>query len=525
MGNNESSFLFLLYMALFGLSGLRSEVDRLTGIKILWSLGASALWVLLMWGFWRHGPDVLGLNAFLYMVAMAGLFVWSLHHQGVKVRKCLFWLVPWGLTAASFLIYYNPFLKMTSLLVLLVSSAIFCNYSLLAVRRPLHWTPHFLVQLVGRGLSFLFFVWRSIRLHTQFVSLRGVSRNGVLWRVIVGVVILAALALCVVLPLLSSADPAFADSVRSITDWFTELISSSPTHRLLFGALLSIMTLAALLAWNSPSEVQEREEKPVDSIVMGIVLGGLLAFYLLFLGIQLQKLWVGRLPFEFDEVIYLVKSGFWQLLFLSVLNVVIYVLTYRRTVPAVQKILAVFTVASLLLLCSAAWRMGLYVTYYGFSYEKFFAVYTVIYCAILFVWLVSRLFVSRRSDVIKFMAVLFVWMYALLALLPVEQFVLRTNVSLSQLPDSHVRLSELTMLSPDVLGLVREYRAAGKLEDVNMERFFLSSPTNDSALFEHDMSYAAENWGRWIERQEEVMSSKAWYETNVMDWLTAVGRN
>ena len=191
----------------------------------------------------------------------------------------------------------------------------------------------------------------------------------------------------------------------------------------------------------------------------------------------------------------------------------------------VQKILAVFTVASLLLLCSAAWRMGLYVIYYGFSYEKFFAVYTVIYCAILFVWLVSRLFVNRRSDVIKFMVVLFIWMYALLTLLPVEQFILRTNVALSQLQDSHVRLAELTMLSPDVLDQVREYQKEDKLKEVNMERFFLSSPTNDPTLLERDMNYAAEGWDRWIERQEDVISSKAWYETNVMDWLMVSDRN
>ncbi|HCC22303.1 TPA: hypothetical protein DEP86_02780, partial [Candidatus Uhrbacteria bacterium] len=300
-------------MALFGLAGPRSEVDRLTGIKILWSLGASTLWVLLVWGFWRSGPDALGLNAFLYMAAMASLFVWSLHRQGVEVRSCLFWLIPWGLTALSFLVYYNPFLKMTSLLVLLVSSAIFYNYSLLAVRRSLQWTPSLVIRLTGRGLSFLFFIWKSIRLHGQFVSLRGAGRNSTLWRVIIGVVILVALALFIVLPLLSSADPTFASSVRSITDWFTELISSSPFRRALFGALLSVLTLAALLAWNSPSEMQEGKEKPIDSIVVGIVLGGVLALYLLFLGIQFQKLWVGRLPFEFADAVYFVKSGFWQL--------------------------------------------------------------------------------------------------------------------------------------------------------------------------------------------------------------------
>jgi hypothetical protein len=225
--------------------------------------------------------------------------------------------------------------------------------------------------------------------------------------------------------------------------------------------------------------------------------------------VQLNRLWVGSLPFDFKETENLVKSGFWQLFFLSLINILIYFYTYRKTSPLVQRILTAFTAASLLLLVSAAYRMGLYVAYYGLSYEKFFASYTVIYCAILFIWLIMRLFIKQRSNIVKFLIILFLWMYALVTVFPVEQFILRANVALVRLPESRIRLFELTMLSPDALFLVKEYQQQGLLQE------------KAGYLSREKMSESADkfNWNPWIERQEKRISAKNWYEKNLMNVL------
>ncbi|MFH2062647.1 MAG: DUF4153 domain-containing protein [bacterium] len=502
-----------------------AELNRFARLEVLWSVGVSLLWVLLLWRFWQYGPEVLGLNAAVYLVATAGLFIWSLHRRGIAARNYLYWLIPWGLTALSYAIYDNQFLRMVGLPVLLVWAAVFYNYTAVSAGRSLSWTPRLVVQLVGRGVSAVLAVVRSMQMHWRVLSLQKATRRGSLVRrVVFGVLVTLLLLLFVVLPLLSSADPAFAASVASITDWFSGLLESSPVRRLLFAALLSVLTVAGLLAWNAPAEDWKDEpERPVDSVVFGIVLGGLLAVYLLFLGVQLQKLWVGQLPFEFKDAVYLVKSGFWQLLFLSVLNVAIYVGAYRRTVRGVQWLLSAFTLASLLLLASAGWRMGLYVLHYGFSYEKFFASYTVLYCTILFVWLVSRLFAVARADVLKFMATLFIWMFAVLALLPVEQIILRSNVVMAQLEGSRIRLVELTMLSPDAVNTVRELQTNGKLEktlsdDLPDYRFYELEQSPEEKLEQYHEEQR-EMWRNWIDWQVGSVARKTWYERSLTDWL------
>ena len=234
---------------------------------------------------------------------------------------------------------------------------------------------------------------------------------------------------------------------------------------------------------------------------MGIVLAGVLGIYLLFLWIQLNRLWVGVLPFNFKETEELVKSGFWQLLALSVINILIYFFAYRKTVSFVQKLLSAFTVASLLLLASAGQRMGLYVTYYGFSYEKFFASYTVLYCAIVYIWLIAQLFRSKRSNIVKFLVLLFLWMFAMLTIFPVEQFIFRTNMALRRLKDSRIVLSEMKMLSPDVLVVVKKNKEKGLLDEGGYD------------------------WNEWIDKQEQIVSGKAWYERNMTNMVYAFSSN
>jgi hypothetical protein len=272
-----------------------------------------------------------------------------------------------------------------------------------------------------------------------------------------------------------------------------------------------------LTAWSKKFDYKEKEsaDKNIDPIISGIVIGGILCLYLLFLWIQVSRLWVGVLPFEFKETESLVKSGFWQLLFLSIINILIYFFTYRKTKLLVQKILTAFTITSLLLLVSAGYRMGLYVVYYGFSYEKFFASYTVIFCTILFVWLIIKMFGKQRANILKFLIILFLWMYAIVTIFPVEQFILRTNIAMSNIKESRIRLFEMTMLSPDALSLVKEYQQQGLLKE---NTGYLSREKENKDIEDFD-------WNPWIERQEKIISDKIWYEKNLMNVIHSIKNN
>ena len=496
-----------------------AHLTKQNRIKVLWSLAVSAFWAVFLWGFWDKGVLALGLNAFVFWAALAGLFLWSLRHKGINLAEHLFWIAPIGLIIASYALYDNPFLKLTSLLLLPVLFALFYNFAHVPEPRRIRWDLAFLAIAAARTLSLLNGLRESALTHARLFALPKKGHDK-LARIGLGLAFFAVIALTVVIPMLSYADAEFAARMGGLLAWFREIISTSFVYKTIFALACSIAFLAALMEWSKTFAYanKENENEPLDPIISGIVLAGILGLYLLFLWIQAKRLWVGSLPFEFSAVTLLVKSGFWQLLLLSIINIAIYFLTYRKTIPAVQHILAAFTAASLLLLASAAQRMGLYVTYYGFSYEKFFASYTVIFCAILFVWLISRLFVRRRADIMKFLVVLFLWMYGLLTVLPVEQFILRANVALAGREGSQIRLVELTMLSPDVLALAQRYEAEGLLAERTTARFAreVLLDVKNAQLNES----AAAIWTDWIENRQLKLKQKKWYEKNAMNFLS-----
>ena len=100
-------------------------------------------------------------------------------------------------------------------------------------------------------------------------------------------------------------------------------------------------------------------------------------------------------------------------------------------------------------------------------------------------------------------------MYAVVAVLPVEQFVLRANVALSKIPESKIRLFELTMLSPDVLSLVERYNRQGALKE-NAGYLARENEVKSEESFD---------WNPWIDKQRQRLADKKWYEKNIMNFM------
>ena len=472
-----------------------NQLDKSLALKLIFSAGISLFWVLFLWNFWSRGVYALGVNAFVFGSLVMALFLYSLHQKRKLDKKDLAWIVPIALMVLSFLIYDNPFLKVISIIVVPLAFAFFYNYAYLADRKKIYWGSEFIYEMIRRILSFTGKIGKSATYYLELIIPAKGKNKKVISKIIIGVGLFLVIALTVFIPLLSSADPVFADTMGTIYDWVLDFFEKEITYKIIFFLGFSIFISSALLAWGNSKDssfVKTAEdktagegeiEKQIDPIISGIVLSGILIIYLIFLAVQLNRLFVGSLPFDFKETESMVKSGFWQLFFLSIINIAIYLATYRKTIPAVQKILTAFTFASLFLLFSAGQRMALYAVYYGLSYEKFFASYTVIYCTILFGWLIYRLFTKEKADIIKFVVILFIWMYGIITIFPVESFIFNSNMKLSKMEGSRIALYEMTMLSPDVL--------------LPMEENF--------------------SWEGWTERQRNHILEKQWYEMNILN--------
>lgn len=462
----------------------------------------SLLSVWLLWGFWTKGPYALGFNMTFLMLMLLGTM---LYQQGVHVftkKRHLFWLIPVFLVILQFGIYENPFFKMTALIALPFMTFVYFVESGAKEGQKIKWSFPFMVHLfTDRFFAFLHKAGEAWNHYLSTFLPKNKANNQVMRQVIVGLLIFFVLASFLFIPLLSSADSAFADLMRGALDWVLKWLSPEGFWKFICFGLLSIFSLATLIGWLQPFESKDGDQKPLSSISTGIVLGGVLMLYVLFLGLQVEKLMIGTLPIDFSEAVILVKSGFWELLFLTIINIGFYLIIFKRTSPLVQHLLTVFAFASLLLLFSAAQRMGLYVLNYGFSYEKFYAFYTVLYCVILFILLIGQDLMKKNADVIKMVIFLFIWMYGIVGILPVEKMIFETNVRLAERPMTRIELSEMQMLSMDAFGSYEKYTT-----------FIDQASFNEPQL---DRKIWMRNWQAWINNLGSDWQRKEWYEFTI----------
>jgi hypothetical protein len=468
-------------------------------LSVIFALGLSLFWVAFCWGIWEQAMFAMGANYMLFVLGLAFLF----DYQSVycaPLRLQLKWLIPVILIALSFFLYENPFIKAVNIAVLPPLFA-FYRIAVTTGNEPkVRWSGNKWIEyLIRRFFGALTKIGVAAEMIGRTIVPLKNERSDTVRKVVLGIGILVLVSVAVFIPLLSSADPVFGKLATDLWGQLVDLLSMRYVFRALFFIMLSVALLAMAFSWNMGQDFPiEEKQSTMDDIVSGIVLGGILLLYMLFMYTQVRSLWVGSLPTAFLETEALVKKGFWQLFILSGINVFLFLVYYRRTKAVVQKILVLFMFASLFLLVSAANRMGMYVWFYGFSYEKFFATYTVLFALILFGYLIRCLFSVERKDIVKFLITGFVWMYAVVAVLPTEQLIFRANAWLSQRHNSRINMLELQMLSADVYGLVRKQHA------------LIPTKTTDDSL-------TKEIWEEWLNDQKSKSADKTWYEWTLQD--------
>lgn len=484
------------------------------------SIILAAYAVLALWNFWSRGVYALGVNHSIFLLGLLFMLVKGLGLNGRDWRDEKSWLAPAFLIALSYALFENPFLKVVSLLAFPAAIGVF---TLLGFKQHA-WR---IADTIGTVLILPFISLLNLKtaIASQFKFLDCsyalcIRRDSAVFRVVVAIICSIALLGIVVLPLLGQADPIFAARIEwayvHILTPLYQLLPQSMLQRLALFCIAAPLILSMTLGFTKKmSEQGSSECRALDPILTGIVLLSVLLVYLLFLYVQLERIWIDTLPLDFKTTEQLVKTGFWQLMFLTVLNIVCIVGVLGRTHRFVQRLLAVFCLTSLLLLVSAAQRMYLYVTIYGLSYEKFFASYAVIYCALSFALLIALFFVSKKLNVVKILLLLMLWMYALVCVFPVERFVFTLNVGLALREDSRIKLDELRMFSADIAPLLNM-----KLTPISISACDeLSQAQRDKSFYDCVGGNSAQLWQNWVHKVSNRQQAKEWYEHTVSSIL------
>ena len=145
----------------------------------------------------------------------------------------------------------------------------------------------------------------------------------------------------------------------------------------------------------------------------GVVIALLLAVYALFTYVQFTYLFSGTLPVSMTYSEY-ARDGFGQFVAVTLINFTLLGVSLTKTEPgrAIKALQSLLIAASLIILASAAWRMGLYVNAYGLTMRRLLPLWLMTYFAFLAVVGAVRIF-REKTPFLRIGAFALVYWYAL----------------------------------------------------------------------------------------------------------------
>jgi len=417
-----------------------------------------------------------------------------LFDEGYSFKKYWVWKIPILAIAISFTLYENPWLSPVSFLMLPTMLGVFYAYSRFVNSSNIIWNGKYLGVVADHFFKPLLSIAKVFERKDVKPEIKGeITSVKAFERILTGFLILVPVGFLAI-QLLSSADEQFAFFVNSSWSWAVDFISWGLLWKFVVSFVLTIVLLSTAIGWSESIEYVETEEKSrVDGLIVGIVLSGLLIIYFAFLSLQLGNLVIYQLPDNFREAELMVKSGFWQLFTLAVINTGLFFIVYRKTGIRSQWILRLFIVISSLLMVSAAWKVALYSYTFGLSYEKLFACYTALFSLGVLVYLAIASCSSRRWNVVKGIAFAALWGYALATISPVEKLIFHTNLYLAEKNNTRIELNQLSQLSLDVFTDVEKAYPTALEKDVD----------------------SSETWKAWRKDQRRDKCNRVWYEVNL----------
>lgn len=286
---------------------------------------------------------------------------------------------------------------------------------------------------------------------------KGKKHSSVMY-VLIGVAVALPLLLIVIL-LLSSADAVFDQFIKNINWEFGDFVGTVVTFFFAFFAAycgFRYLGKGALKA-------EQKEAARYEPIIAETVLSLLSVVYIFFCMIQILYLFYGKmqLPENYTYAEY-AREGFFQLLFVCILNLVI-VLVVLKHFPKKAMIKALLTVISCctyIMVASSAFRMSLYVQNYQLSFLRILVFWGLAVIALFLTGIVIQIF-KNDFPLFRYGMVMFSICYLVLSFGRPDYWIARYNLSAAeQGTGEDVDYWYLADLSTDAAPVIAEYMEA-----------------------------------------------------------------
>ncbi|XCP87067.1 DUF4173 domain-containing protein [Roseburia hominis] len=279
-------------------------------------------------------------------------------------------------------------------------------------------------------------------------------------------IIAAVSALFIIFPLLLSSDMIFRTVFAKMFSPFNLIESFSNIDTVIGISITFIFGFTLIYALFYASCHAQYPEQPNRNMpyfhpITGITFSGIIAgIYLLYSGIQITYLFMGAgLPAGITYSEY-ARSGFWQLMLVAFINVCLvlgcmYLFSENK---GLKILLTVISCCTYIMICSADWRMYLYVKAYHLTFLRVCVFYSLVILAILMLGVIISIYV-KKFPLTHYIIGVITCGYLLFSFAQPDYWIAKYNVSHIQ----HMNVSDLDYLlyglSLDAVPAISEIKA------------------------------------------------------------------
>lgn len=249
--------------------------------------------------------------------------------------------------------------------------------------------------------------------------------------IFLGLAIAIPLAI-ITLGLLSSADKVFAETLRDIFDLGFIIDNYFDINNVIILIVVFVFISYMSVASVTKKTVDEIEFKkprlePLVAITITIVLS---VIYFLFCMVQIRYLFAGEnvLP-SGDTYAEYARTGFFQLIFVSILNVVLVVLAIHLFKPnALLKGMLVFiSVCTYIMIASSAYRMILYIQYKYLTFDRIAVLVVLLMISLIMVGVIISIF-KETFSLMKYSVVVCSIIYLIFSFTRPDYWIAKVNI-------------------------------------------------------------------------------------------------
>lgn len=279
--------------------------------------------------------------------------------------------------------------------------------------------------------------------------------------------------------LLCMADEVFANLFNVIVDLFKDISLAKLIYRIIIMVVLFIYLNGTLLyVLNELNKEREKiNNKETDLFTMKVLLTALNIIYIVFDIVQIKSLFLHSVASNINYAQY-ARSGFFELLIISVINFIIIILAKRSKDNKYNKAMSIAMIfLTLVIICSSFYRMSLYEQAYGYTLLRL-SVYTFLITEALLLIPTVVYIVKDKMNILNYYVVIVTIVYIFVNLFSVDCIIANRNIERYREKDD-IDIEYLSNYYSDNIPILVEFRKELKEKELKEDLDFYLNDYSD----------------------------------------------